>query len=367
VTLRAPDGGAGYYSQFSSPLSTDPSYFPIGAWFRNGETASIPKYQDFGMNLFVGVENPEGVDEAAIRASGMRTLVQIDERTRFNNLGSEVAGWLLDDEVDMQCGPPGCDGYSVMQADNAAAPSDGKARYANYGKGVMFWESDAQAEPFINDFQQYQSNDLYWMTDPNEKGTPGYGMPSAYGKTVDRMRFLDGMDGVRKPIWNFVETGWPWTEDPSTQPHGRILPAELRAAVWHSIIAGARGILYFDHQFNGTCTNSVILGQCYSDTRAVAKAVNAQVTALGSVLNSPFADGYASASSGVRVMSKRTSAGDFYVFAGSTQTASQQATIAVKSGTTADVVGENRTVPITNGVISDAFADRNAIHIYKIN
>ena len=153
------------------------------------------------MNLFVGVQCPECVNEAAIRASGMRTLVQLDEHTRFNDLGSEVAGWLLDDEVDMQCGPPGCDGYSVMRNDNAATPNDGKARYANYGKGVMFWETDAQAEPFINDFQQLQSNDVYWMTDPNEKGTPGYGMPSSYGKTVDRMRFLDGMDGVRKPIW----------------------------------------------------------------------------------------------------------------------------------------------------------------------
>ena len=28
-----------------------------------------------------------------------------------------------------------------------------------------------------------------------------------------------------------------------------IAPEEVRAAVWHSLIAGARGIVYFNHSF----------------------------------------------------------------------------------------------------------------------
>jgi hypothetical protein len=43
------------------------------------------------------------------------------------------------------------------------------------------------------------------------------------------MRNLDRMDGTRMPIWNSVETGWPFT-DSARQGGRRILPAEARAA-----------------------------------------------------------------------------------------------------------------------------------------
>ena len=51
--------------------------------------AHFDAYADFGLNLFVGVEAPEFTDEALIREAGMRTLIQADERTRFNGIGSE--------------------------------------------------------------------------------------------------------------------------------------------------------------------------------------------------------------------------------------------------------------------------------------
>ena len=35
---------------------------------------------------------------------------------------------------------------------------------------------------------------------------------SNYGYQVNRMRALDARNGQRKPIWNFVELGWPWSE-----------------------------------------------------------------------------------------------------------------------------------------------------------
>ena len=53
-----------------------------------------------------------------------------------------------------------------------------------------------------------------------------------------------------QPIWSFVEVGWPFTET-AAQGGGLLLPEEIKAAVWHSIIAGARGIIYFNHSFGG--------------------------------------------------------------------------------------------------------------------
>ena len=46
-----------------------------------------------------------------------------------------------------------------MRRANARAPEDGRARYANDGKGVGWWELDAEAEVSVNRFQQLVSMD----------------------------------------------------------------------------------------------------------------------------------------------------------------------------------------------------------------
>jgi hypothetical protein len=328
------------------------------------------------MNTFVGVEAPEYTFESMIRQAGMRSFVQADERTRFDDIGSENAGWLLADEIDMIQGPSACNGS--LQTIKNGLPADGRARYNNYGKGVLLWETDAQASCFVN-AQDITSSDLYWFTDPNQSNM--FGEPwlpegerqmteneirraANYGYQVDRMRALDARDGRRQPIWNFVELGWPWIE-PATNAD-RIQPAELRAAVWHSIIAGARGIVYFDHNFNGPCGGSTILGSCYPDTRAMAKSVNSQIQQLAPVLNSPTVTGGFTYSSSVRAMAKLHGS-QFTIIAGSRENASSNASFQLPVGnTTATVVGEGRTIPVTNGSFTDSFAGGNAVHIYRI-
>ena len=78
----------------------------------------------------------------------MRAFIQADERTRFDDLGSETAGWLLADEIDMTQGPAACNGS--LNSIIAALPQDGRALYNNYGKGVLLgWETNAQASCFV--------------------------------------------------------------------------------------------------------------------------------------------------------------------------------------------------------------------------
>jgi hypothetical protein len=286
---------------------------------------------------------------------------------------------LTQDELDMRCGPPGCDGYTQLENQIRAMNcvtrcADGRMLYANYGKGVMFWETDAQSAQWINgtsSFGRYQdivSDDIYWMTDPNERSTPGYGLPASYGKTVDRMRFLDGMDGQRKPIWNFVETGWPFTE--SAAAGGRaILPAELRAAVWHSLIAGARGIIYFQHSFGGPHTGDHHTIRSNSEgTRAAVVAVDAQVKSLAQVLNSPTVTSGVTTGGPIRAMVKWDGT-NFYVFAGSTGiSGTGNVSIPCVGNATATILGESGgSRPVTNGAFTDSFADKNAVHIYRID
>jgi hypothetical protein len=393
VTLEQTDGGgAGYYGQFTNAVSDTPvvsdtpDFFPISGWLRPvQDQTQVDLYKDFGLNVLVGLENPELTDESLLRANGMRAVIQSDERTRFDDIGSETAGWLLHDEVDMCCGPPGFDGgngYDMLDSILAGLPRDGRFRFNNYGKGVLLSESDADAARFINgrngpnSHQQVVSTDLYWFTDPNERTNPRYGFGSSYGDDVRKVRRLDAMDGKRMPVWHVVELGWPFTEGASAGGR-RILPDEIRSAVWHSIIAGARGIDYFDHNFGPGTPGSTILGQGYADNRAMAKSVNAQIKALAPVLNSPFVTSGQSATDtingDVRYMVK-WSGGHFYLFAGADHSGGN-ATFSMPCVGNASAVrlapsnlpDEATTIPVTNGSFTDSFADKNSIHVYRID
>ena len=139
--------------------------------------------------------------------------------------------------------------------------------------------------------------------------------------------------------------------------------------MWHSIIAGARGIIYFNHSFGGpNPTQHALREPAYAATRAAVKSTNALVTQLAPVLNAPFADGFVTASPSVRTMAKFYN-NKYYVFAGSEENEASTPILSfyrVDSGT-ATVVGENRTIPISNGQLLDSFADGNAVHIYRID
>ena len=380
VALRQVDGGPGYYGQFSNPLPTDPSYFPIGVWGSYNHTQANRNLDaDAGINLYVWAADNSFMDD--IRADGRFRVIQ-DQGNRAN-VGAETAGWLLADEIDMQQGPGACGG-SLQQIKNSL-PSDGRARYANYGKGIFpGWQTDAQFACFV-EAQNLQSDDIYWFTDPNactslSEGPSLFGLGRAltqgecrraanYGYVVDRMRALDARNGARKPIWNFVEVSHPFSEGPPQSP--TITGPQIRAAVWHSIIAGARGIIYFQHSFG--------IGQpCYGDhhtlrsdchgNRAAVKATNAQVKALAPVLKAPFADGLVSTAAEVRTVAKYQG-GKFYVFAGNKEPGARSATFDVPcvGQATVTVLDEGRTIPLTGGRFTDSFADGNTIHIYRID
>jgi hypothetical protein len=62
------------------------------------------------------------------------------------------------------------------------------------------------------------------------------------------------------------------------------------------------------------------------------------------------------------------SAGKLYVFAGSAGSSTTGTfSMPCVGNATATVLNENRSVAVTNGSFSDAFADGNAIHIYRID
>jgi hypothetical protein len=378
IHLRDVDGGHDYYGQFANGLPSDPSYFPLGVWFESVlDQGNVNSDMDAGLNLYIVLTTNS--DLSLVQRNGLRAILQREWLANPSVANAPVvAGWMVADEVDMTKGPDA--GYSLLKDTLAQFPNDRRMRYANYGKGVMFWEADAQAERFVNEFQQAVSNDIYWFTDPNVSSPAEGGRllnggasltqaqtrrASNYGLTVDRMRFLAK---GRRPIWNFVEIGWPASE--SAARGGRAIQvAELKAAVWHSIIAGARGIIYFNHSFGGPSPSQHCLREpAYAAIHAAVKSTNRLIRQLAPVLNAPFADGFVSASPPVRAMAKFHE-NKYYVFAGSKENVTSTATfslVGIDNGT-ATVIAENRTITISNGRFSDGFEDGNAIHIYRID
>lgn len=371
--LRAADGGPNWYAQFYDPISSEPTHFPIGVWFESVTGQSdVDKDRAAGLNTYVQLTANSNF--ALARSNGMTVISNAE-----NSTGTRQ-GWNIGDEVDMTKGEAGSQYLvDVMKQ----LPNDGRLRYTNVAKGALFWQTDENAAKFLNLSDPYTgrpvlvSYDAYWFTDNSICQTAQGGRllqvnraltsdechrAYNYGLSVDRLRSLDR---AKDPVWGFVELGHPFTEGdwPS------IAPAQVRAAVWSNLIHGARGIIYFNHSFGGPCqTQHALRENCYAAVRAEVTRTNAQVKALAPVLNGPFVDGVMN-TSGVVDASLKYSDGSFYILSGSKSNAGGQGTFNLPCvGTaTATVIDENRTIPIVNGTFSDAFANGDAVHLYRVD
>jgi hypothetical protein len=365
--LRKVDGGLGYYGRFSNPLPTRKNFFPIGVWGAYGmEPANIAKDKAVGLNTYVwfaDTTTPGYIKQA--RNAGMWLIVNRSEGG--SRIGSETFGRVLDDEMDMQQGSDACP--RQINTIKASLPHDGRARYANYGKGVLIWgatgyggHNDRTSACFVN-AQDITSADVYWFSDRFETDHPQSGNAWGYGWNIRRLRMLDAKDGKRTPQWGFVEVT-------DAMGGGAPTPAEIRAAVWHMLIAGARGIIYFQHDFSAPCDTHHALREtgsaCYGATITAVTALDAQIKSLATVLNSPFVTSRHSASRSVEHMVKWDGR-HFYVFIAARTGGQASFSMPCLGNATATVLGERRRLRVNEGSFADGFADRNAVHTYRID
>ncbi|REE02410.1 hypothetical protein [Citricoccus muralis] len=402
VSLEEPDGGTDFFTGFENGLPSGPEYVPIGLWL-GSVTSSEEALQErrLGLNLYVDLSVDSGL---GFLGEGQYALTSWPDPA--------ARGAVLGDEVDMWAGPghgawsgnfpgqgevcavPGTDcGYSV-QDDLAANVPPHTMTYSNLGKGVTFWQTDAEAAGFVNGAHDVVSADNYWFTDPNICGAQEGGtmlaeprdltdaqcrLPANYGWTVDRVRSLVDPHGS-KPVWAFVEVGQPWDLGTLDPPE----VAQIRAAVWSSLVHGARGIVYFGHSFGGPCPSFHVLRDCGDDLAKGIAEINADVTDLAPVLNSPSLTGALTVEGAVDAVVKAHE-GDLYVLATAASPApgevsfrldcvrapsgedggAQPVTEAAPVPEGAAVVGEGRTVPVDTGRFIDTFADGNAVHLYR--
>lgn len=378
VTLTGIDGGASYFDKFTGP---HPSavVFPIGVWYESVLSAS-DSATDAAMGLNTYVVLTSNSLYSAVAAGDMKVIPQF---ALTGTPGAETVGYMTGDEVDMSItgwwGAPTAAQQSALNASIAALPKDGRPLVTNFGKGLAFGGNVPAAQTMLNS-QDIISCDIYWFTDSDVYQSTQGGVlfnggsaaltatqtrrASNYGAVVTKMRSLLGF---KKPVWGFVENGGPFSGNTTAASY--ITPAQLRAAVWHSIIAGAQGILYFNHSFGGPAQGQHNFRTAYyAPIRTVAAAVNAQIQSLAAALLGPTATRLVSAPASVKVLAK-WNGGAPVIFAGSTENVTSSPTFTVAGHTvgTVTVLGESRTIAMTAGQFTDTFTDGNAIHIYQVS
>ena len=385
--LCVPSGAnaASIYDAWTKGPSKDPSYFMIGVWYQDSVYA--PQYKALGINTYVVLgDSPSGM--ATLKANGMTAVLSADDSASWTLLSDPAfTCWLLPDEPDnaqftgLTITINGTK-YSGFPAPGRIPPASIKSMYdqvkaADTTRPVHLGMSQGIA-------------DSNWvgrgtMSDPG--GWPvayttyntgcditGFDIYPYVSKGIDYLRFQAlGLDNLKtiygagtKPIWNCFEctrVGSLTASFPTAQA--------MRSEVFTSLIHGSMGIIWFVHEVAPRPFDSIALLHNPTQSAAV-KVINQQVAALAPVLNTPSSVGKATATSSttvsIDIMVKEYN-NYIYILSAGMRNGAAVGTFRVNGLTgdsTAEVLGESRSVPVTNGRFIDSFLAWD-VHIYKIS
>ncbi|WP_210418394.1 DUF4082 domain-containing protein [Agromyces intestinalis] len=368
-------GGPSYYAKFPKAAAsgwTDPSFFPIAVFF--GKPGHASALAAIGVNTYMGAEH-DGSTMSSITRHGISVIAQPEWTPAEVGSNARVVGWHISDECEMGLG--GCDGEEFDRlatqrryADESRSLGDGRFLQANFGNGVLgTWWAPTTMDDHLG-LIDLSSVDKYAYTSPHVqdllRSTPSWprGMnpasASAYGWQQDRMESFTSPSGA-KPNWVFVETAKPYlTENGATTITGD----QIEGAVWNSIIHGASGIAYFQHNNDGKCGNYSLV-QCSTALKNTVRDINAQVRSLAPVINTQsyvwnFGPGLETA--------LKVHGGYAYIFA-MTDASTGSRTFTLPAGISAasvEVVDEARRIQVTGGKFTDTFAAEHTHHVYRI-
>jgi len=337
--------------------------FPISVWLQSPSNASA--YAAIGINRYIGLYNgPTQNDLDTLATAKVPTFCDQNTVGLSNLANPIILGWTQEDEPD-NAQPDGQGGYGpciapsqiqslyqTMKSKDASRPV-----FLNVGQGVAndAWVGRGSCSNQPQDYPEYAkgadivSFDIYPINDGLDITLVPLG--------VDR---LNTAVQSKKPVWNWIEC----TRIDQANP--KPTPEQVKSEVWMSIIHGSMGIGYFVHQFTPTFDEKALLDD--ATMKPAVAAINQQIHDLAAALNTPPITNAVNeqSSSKVDFIVKRQAA-HLYVFAVS-MTATQTTatfTLAHDTFTTATVLGETRTLPITSNAFQDTFP-AYAVHLYEL-
>jgi hypothetical protein len=372
ITVTGGSGGSPY-SLWSNGPSKSTNFFPIGVWLQS--PSHIAEFQGIGINTFVGFWG--SLDQTSLTtfaSSGMGLIPTQNSVGLTSPQKTAIDGWAQGDEPD-NAQPNGTGGYGpcltsaqiVTSYNSIRANDTTRPVFLNFGQGVSSttWAGRGSCTGQTTTYYPYAvaggdliSFDIYPVAEYN-------GKLELVPNGVDNLKTWIGMSGTSKIIWNFVE-GAPIFSGVTPSA------AQVTAEVWMSIIHGSQGIMYFVHRFSANGSTLIREDGIFNFPSLVSAvtAINAQVTALAPVLNSPtVANGVSVSIPATTPISTivKQSGGSTYVFTVAMLNNPGTVTFTlpnIQSGT-AQVLGENRQLTVAGGMFQDAFTGYG-VHLYQI-
>ena len=352
---------------YSNGFPSDPGFFPIGVWLQSPTHAR--NYKAIGINTFVGLwKGPTEIQLAELAKNGMFAVAAQNETALASVNRGVIKAWLHEDEPDnaqpttlglhVTCIPAA---VVVRRTQEMKLNDPTRPVMINFGQGVAnkFWwgrglcTGDKEYYSVAAQGADILSFDIYPL---------GSNTPQVKGKLEYVARGVTNLINLAvntQQVWAMLETTVP-------EPSRAVTPAQVRSEVWMAIIHGAKGIVYFVHEFAPTFREDAIFR--HPDVAQQVAKTNALIKSLAGPLNSPdlMEKITVESTAPISTMVKRYEGG-FYVFAVATKNSSAKARFVIKgSGVTeAVVIGEGRSVTINHGTFEDSF-DGYGVHIYKI-
>lgn len=356
-----------------SGVWANPAFFPVAVWLQNPARAQA--YRDAGFNTYVGLwDGPTDAQLTTLKQAGLSVICDQNAVGLRHLADPTIIAWMHGDEPDNAQSLPDNKGYgppispAIIVTDYALLRRADPTRpvVLNLGQGVAWdnWHGRGVRTRHPEDYPEYlkgcdiASFDIYPV---NATHPEVAGKLHLIAEGVTRLRrWTDD----RKPVWTCIET-----TRFNNEGH-KPTPAQVRSEAWQALIAGARGLIFFVHQFKPVFREAALLDD--AEMTAAVTALNHQITALAPVLNRPTLRDVAtvrSASETVPIaLTVRRHDAALHVFAASSREGETAATFTVRGLTgeqTVEVLGENRTLTARDGVFTDRFAAW-AVHLYRI-
>ena len=395
----------------------DPRFFPIGTDYPFYPNNSTTTYKSLGMNY--GVRFTSDASIPALRTAGIYAI----QDEVLSGTGSETVGFHIEEPANWSDITNAVQGFGSNLTGRFLKPSFTWTNlyYDNVtgapGNGTMPVVMSSLISTSVgNRHLDIPTDDIYWFAASHDPtgwwqqyvGPPMLGVSAPatkdqmargdhYGDMVDQMR--PWVATYSAPIAPYIET-----EDGliDSSPSPEILPQEFNWAAWSTIVHGARMLIYFGTTSHYGTQSTFGFGQNILPGASIsmfnqAIALHTLVKNLAPIINSPFALSYASVTpvgyvfptfknysltNGIDIMAKWYTGGTytnstgtfnngFYIFTtvrGSELQTNIRATVTIAdaNATTAMVVGEGRSIPISNRQFTDTFANAYTTHIYQV-
>lgn len=336
------------------------SVFPLAVWLQDPRNAA--RFMAAGINLYVGLwQGPTEMQLATLARAGMPVICEQNAVGLAHRDDPGIVAWMHGDEPDNAQALPAARGYGppvhpdAIAADYARlkAADPGRPVWLNLGQGVAWdgWYGRGIRTGHPEDYAEYAkgadivSFDIYPVVAEH---------PDVRGRlwlVAEGVRRLAGW-APGKPVWACLEASR--ISNTAVKP----TPAQLRYEAWSALIAGARGLVYFVHQFEPTFVEASLLEDPV--LLAGVTALNREIQSLAPALLSPPVEGVAEAVSddprAPILFTHRRAGGADYLFVCTLRDRAARVSFGVTGlppRGTAEILGERRTVPVREGRFSD--------------